>query len=103
MSDEEEQETLLCCLCGFTIEHEMFPNGGYWGNNPAPFEGIKRHGGRIDDRCCDWCDSLKVSPARMGLTGEDAEKMGRALIQVKAIQMHMMQKDMQSGNCSGGV
>ena len=90
MSDEQ-QEILTCCLCGFSITHEMFPNGGYMGNNPAPFEAIKRHGGRIDDRCCDWCNDLKVTPARMGLTGEDAEIMGRILIRAKAVQMHLME------------
>ena len=90
MSDEEQQEILTCCLCHLPIEHEMFPNGGYMGNNPAPFEGIKRHGGRIDDRCCDWCNSLKVTPARLGLTGEAAEKMGRALVRIHAVQRHMM-------------
>jgi len=96
MTEEEPQEILTCCLCGYAIEHEMFPNGGYMGNNPAPFF-------PAEHRCCDWCNSLKVTPARMGLTGEAAEKMGRSLIQVKAIHMHMMRKDMESGNYSGGV
>ena len=86
MSDEEQQEILTCCLCDYTIEHDMFPNGGYMGNNPAPY-------GRTIDRCCDWCNSLKVTPARLGLTGEAAEKMGRALVRIHAVQQHMM-KDM---------
>tara|TARA_Y100001938_G_C7892582_1_gene330480 strand:+ start:357 stop:629 length:273 start_codon:yes stop_codon:yes gene_type:complete len=89
MSDEEQQEILTCVLCKLPIEHEMFPNGGYLGNNPAPLAPTSK-------RCCDWCDSLKVSPARMGLTGEDAEKMGRGLIQMKAVQRHVMKERMNN-------
>ena len=85
MSDEEQQEILTCCLCGLPIEHEMFPNGGYMGNNPAPF-------GKMDDRCCDWCNSLKVTPARLGLTGEAAEQMGRTFVRIHAIQIHEMKQ-----------
>ena len=89
LEDEEEQETLICCLCNYTIEHEMFPNGGYMGNNPAPLT-PQEPDNPSSLRCCDWCNSLKVTPARLGLTGEAAEKMGRALIHSRAIQMHMI-------------
>ena len=85
MSDEEQQERLNCCLCGLPIEH------GYMGNNPAPFE--RHHAEWVDktaDRCCDWCNSLKVTPARLGLTGEAAVRMGRALVRIDAIQKHEM-------------
>ena len=83
MNDEEQQVILTCCLCGFSITHEMFPNGGYLGNNPAPLAPTSQ-------RCCDWCNSLKVTPARLGLTGEAAEQMGRTLVRIHAVQRHMM-------------
>lgn len=40
----------ICSLC----------RGPYvrWGNNPAPL-------GRVEDRCCDGCNSTKVLPARI--------------------------------------
>ena len=85
MSDEEQQEDLICVLCMLPIQHDMFPNGGYPGNNPVPLAPKLT-------RCCDWCNDLKVNPARMGLTGEDAEIMGRILIRAKAVQMHLMEQ-----------
>ena len=84
MSDEQ-QEILTCCLCGHAIQHEMFPNGGYMGNNPAPLA-------PAGTRCCDWCNDLKVTPARMGLIGQAAEERGRQLIIVHAIQRHIMKE-----------
>lgn len=93
MSDEEQEELEVCCLCGHDIEHEMFPNGGYFGNNPHPFQ--PHHAEwvvKLADRCCDWCNDMKVNPARFGLTGKDAEIMGRILIRAKAVQMHLMKQ-----------
>ncbi len=91
--DEEQQEILNCCLCGYPIEHEMFPDGGYMGNNPAPFE--RHHAEWVDktaDRCCDWCNSLMVTPARLGLTGEAAVRMGRTFVRIHAVQQHEMKQ-----------
>ena len=88
MSDEEQQVILTCVLCKLPIEHEMFPNGGYLGNNPAPLAPTSQ-------RCCDWCNDLKVTPARLGLTGEAAEQMGRTLIRIHAIQRNTMKEMMK--------
>ena len=86
--EEKSEEILTCCLCGIDIEHGM-------GNNPAPFQ---RHHAewvvKLADRCCDWCNDMKVNPARMGLVGEAAEIVGRQLIEAKAIQMWLMQNNM---------
>ncbi len=85
MSDEEQQEDLICVLCMLPIQHDMFPNGGYPGNNPVPLA-------PANTRCCDWCNSLKVTPARLGMTGEDAEEMGRAFVRIHAVQQHLMKQ-----------
>ena len=85
MTDEKQQEDLICVLCMLPIQHEMFPDGGYMGNNPVPLAPRGTH-------CCDWCDSLKVTPARLGLIGEAAEEMGRSLVRIHAVQRHMMKE-----------
>lgn len=60
---------LLCCICGNEIKKEGCPN--YFGNNP---EGAmwKNESGqvcaptfKVDDRCCDECDSRYVIPGRL--------------------------------------
>ena len=89
MSDEEQQEILNCVLCKLPIEHEMFPNGGYLGNNPAPLA-------PTSNRCGDWCNSLTVTPARLGLTGEAAEQMGRTFARIHAVQRHTMKERMNN-------
>tara|TARA_R110002020_G_scaffold67434_7_gene177101 strand:- start:2937 stop:3236 length:300 start_codon:yes stop_codon:yes gene_type:complete len=85
MSDEEQEQDLICVLCMLPIQHEMFPNGGYMGNNPVPLA-------PAGTRCCDWCNSLKVTPARLGLTGDAAEELGRTFVRIHAIQMHEMKQ-----------
>ena len=46
-----------CCICG--------ADAGYYGNNPAPYEG---------DKCCDTCNWSCVIPARIGRFGEEARE-----------------------------
>lgn len=75
---------MKCCICDIEMTHEIIPDGEYFGNSAQPV---------ADGRCCDWCDRLKVTPARMGKTGEEAELMGRALIHT-VILSEVMFKEM---------
>jgi len=43
-------------------------------------------------RCCDWCDRLLETPARMGMKGEQAERFGRAMIESDVLAREMMRQ-----------
>jgi hypothetical protein len=93
---------MRCCICGFDMVwringethyegDEYLGNSTYAYNNPNHFN--------IDhSRCCDWCDRLHETPARMGMTGQEAEMFGRAMVITNAISIHMFEKMMVDKN-----
>ncbi len=54
---------MKCCLCGNQIEVQS--NGWDKGHNPAPLS--------EDGRCCDYCNTHQVIPARLGLARWDID------------------------------
>jgi len=70
---------MKCSICEGEIEEKKGISGEvFWdgGNNAQPIN---------DGRCCDTCDCFIVIPARMGISEEDAQEVGEALLSVRQI------------------
>ena len=94
---------MKCCICGFDMvwRHTGTTHcdelGEYLGNSVRAYgyrgEEDEGHVAGIDhSRCCDWCNSLYETPARLGLTGQRREFMGRSLIIATEISVNDYEK-----------
>jgi hypothetical protein len=91
---------MRCCICGFDMVWRI--------NGETHYEGSEYQGNSTyayvtnrpadHSRCCDWCDRLHETPARMGMTGQEAEMLGRAMVIANAISIHMFEKLMIDEN-----
>tara|TARA_R110002020_G_C16061996_1_gene755530 strand:- start:521 stop:790 length:270 start_codon:yes stop_codon:yes gene_type:complete len=70
---------MKCSICEGEIEEKKNIRGEvFWdgGNNAQPVN---------NGRCCDTCDCFIVIPARMGISKEDAQSIGEALLSIRQI------------------
>ena len=75
-------------------------HGEYQGNNVHTYgyrdEEDEGHYAGIDhSRCCDWCDRLHETPARMGLTGQTRDFVGRRMVIANEIAIHEFEKTLK--------
>ena len=94
---------MRCCICGFDMlwrhsgETHDETHGEYLGNACYTYgyrhEIDEGHFHGIDhSRCCDWCDRLYETPARLGKTGQEREMLGRALLIASELSYHNFSK-----------
>jgi hypothetical protein len=60
--NNEKKKSYICCLCNETVHTEAA-----YGNNPYPLAAQTNYE-TMSPRCCDYCNSTKVIPARLGIS-----------------------------------
>ena len=99
---------MRCCICGFDmvwrINGETHYQGKEYLGNRVKVYGYRNHlipdandheghyMGIDHSRCCDWCDRLYETPARMGMVGQAREMMGRGLIIANEMALQLYEK-----------
>jgi len=104
---------MRCCICGFDMlwrhngETHDETHGEYLGNSCVVYgyrnhliEDEADHEGHIagidHSRCCDWCDRLYETPARMGKIGQEREMLGRMMVIANELSIRHFEQMMKA-------